>query len=89
MNAAQRANVLPQMLAPIGINREQAAAFVGISPTLYDKAVEAGTMPGPRVIGGRQVYDVQEVIEAFRRLPHKHGEAAPLDESSGAANPWD
>jgi hypothetical protein len=29
-------NVLPQSLAPRGLSREQAAAYVGISPSLFD-----------------------------------------------------
>lgn len=84
-----RSEILPSSLPPIGINREQAAALVGISVTLYDKAVEAGTMPRPRLIGGRQVYDVEELIKAFRALPHKGGDAQPLDGIEAGSNPWD
>ena len=89
MNATQRTSVLPPTLPPIGINLEQAAAFVGIGVPLFNKMIAAGTMPAPRVAGGRLVYDVQEVIEAFRRLPHKNEDAAPLDEAGGSGNPWD
>ncbi|MBX9456158.1 MAG: hypothetical protein KL863_09105 [Rhizobium sp.] len=89
MNAAQRTSVLPSSLAPIGISREQAAALVGISPSLLDKAIEAGTMPLPRVLGGRLLFDVEEVIAAFRRLPHKAGHTSSLDEGEGPGNPWD
>jgi predicted DNA-binding transcriptional regulator AlpA len=81
-----RAEVLPTSLPPIGINREQAAAFIGISPSLYDKCVERGTMPGPRMIGGRAVYDVEEVIKAFRSIPHRAGD---LDDEPTAGNAFD
>jgi predicted DNA-binding transcriptional regulator AlpA len=87
-----RAEILPSSLPPLGINREQAAALVGIGTNLFDKAVEAGTMPKPRMIGERFVYDVAELIEAFRKLPHKGGEGGPiesLDEKPNATNPWD
>jgi len=84
-----RSEILPSSLPPMGINREQAAAFIGISATLYDRCVEAGTMPGPRVIGGRQVYDVDELIRAFRQLPHKSGPFGELDDSSTTGNAFD
>lgn len=88
MMKAQRTEILPSSLPPLGINREQAAALVGISVSLFDRAVEAGTMPKPRKIGGRLVYDVMEIAEAFRRLPHQEREGE-LDGSPSESNPWD
>lgn len=88
----QRAEILPLSLPPLGINREQAAFLVGISVSLFDKAVLAGTMPRPRRIGGRLVYDVAELAEAFRRLPHQEREGmgdGPLDGEADGVNPWD
>lgn len=84
-----RVEILPTSLPPLGINREQAAALVGISTSLFDKAVTAGTMPKPRMIGERQVYDVGELVEAFRKLPHKGGEDLVLDARASEDNPWD
>ncbi len=81
--------LLPQSLQPLGINREQAAALVGIGTSLFDKAVDIGTMPKPRMIGERLVYDVAELIEAFRKLPHKGGEHDPLDATFVAGNAFD
>jgi hypothetical protein len=34
-----RADILPQSLAPRGLSRAQAAAYVGISPSLFDEMV--------------------------------------------------
>nr|CAD6410822.1 transcriptional regulator [Rhizobium sp. Q54] len=85
---AQRAEILPLSLPPLGVNREQAAALVGISVSLFDKAVMAGTMPKPRKIGGRLVYDVTEIAEAFRNLPHQEREGE-LDAEPDGSNPWD
>lgn len=89
MRAAQRAEVLPPSLPPVGISREQAAALIGISTTLFDKCVAAGKIPPPRVIFGRLVYDRDEVIEAFRAMPRKHEEASVLDAATSEGNPWD
>lgn len=83
-----RSEILPSSLPPIGISREQAAALVGISASLYDKCVDAGTMPGPRMIFGRLVYDVEEVIRAFRALPHRSG-GSNLDDEPIAGNAFD
>ena len=56
-------------LPPRGLNRSQAAAYVGISPTQFDKMVIAGDMPGPRKIGKRRVWDRIELDQAFEDLP--------------------
>lgn len=56
---------------PIGLSREEAAVFVGISATLFDRAVSDGLMPQPRKLFGRLVWDADEILAAFRRLPHK------------------
>ncbi|MGY5812037.1 helix-turn-helix transcriptional regulator [Rhizobium sp. LEGMi198b] len=85
----QRTDVLPASLPPVGINREQAAALIGVGTSLFDKAVEIGTMPKPRMIGERLVYDVAELIDAFRKLPHKGGEQDPLDATFVAGNAFD
>lgn len=85
---SQRLEILPASLPPVGINREQAAALVGISVSLYDKCVAVGTMPGPRMIFGRLVYDVEEVILAFRALPHKDS-APELDDGPSPGNAFD
>jgi hypothetical protein len=89
VRAAQRAEVLPFSLPPVGINREQAAALIGISVALYDKCERAGTMPAPRVISGRLVYDVEEVIKAFRQIPHRTENVETVDDNEDSGNPWD
>ncbi len=87
---AARNDVLPASLPPLGINREQAATLIGISVSLFDRAVEAGTMPKPRVLGGRNIWDVAEIAEHFRAIPHKdEGSIAPVDRGEDSSNPWD
>jgi hypothetical protein len=60
------------------VNREQAAAYIGVSPSLFDIMVKDGRMPKPKTINSRKVWDRQRLDEAFSALP---------DEES--RNPWD
>jgi len=76
--------------AVLGLNREQAAAFVGISPSLFDRAVVAGTMPQPRMIGARSIWDVDELAASFKAIPHKmENPSDSLVEQSAQGNAWD
>lgn len=60
-------SVLPPSLPPVGINREQAAAFIGVSPTNFDAMVQGGRMPQPRIPSkGRIVWDVEGVQKGRR-----------------------
>jgi predicted DNA-binding transcriptional regulator AlpA len=58
-------NVLPLSLAPRGLSREQAAAYVGISPSLFDTLIKDGRMPGPKRINSRVVWDRLKLDAAF------------------------
>jgi len=87
---AARNEILPASLPPLGISREQAATLIGISVSLFDRAVDAGTMPKPRILGGRLIWDVAEVAEHFRAIPHKdEGKVATIDAGADSGNPWD
>jgi len=70
------------LIVPRGLSRSQAAAYIGVGATLFDRLVMAGTMPRPREIGGRRVWDRQEVDRAFEELPH-------VGDAASARNPWD
>ena len=82
----KRLALLPDSLPPIGVNREQAAALVGISSTLFDQLVREQLMPDARVLKGRLVWDVAEITGAFRAIPHR---SQPIDGSISEGNPWD
>jgi excisionase family DNA binding protein len=78
----QNKHLLPN-LPPRGLSREEAARYVGVSPTKFDQMVEDGRMPNPRRIDGRKVWDLRMVDAFFNRLPvNDHDQ--PVD-----ANPWD
>lgn len=69
----ERVNVLPQSLPPRGLSRAQAAAYIGVSPSLFDVMVDDGRMPKPTRINARAVWDRIKIDEAFAALPHDEG----------------
>jgi predicted DNA-binding transcriptional regulator AlpA len=60
--------VLPPSLPPRGLSRVQAAAYIGISTTLFDEMVKDERMPKPKRINGRVVWDRLELDLAFAGL---------------------
>lgn len=77
--AARRASadVLPQSLPPRGLSRVQAAAYVGISPSTFDKLIAEGAMPPPKRLKGRAVWDRRRLDACFDAF------------DDGGENPWD
>lgn len=73
-----KATIIP--LSPRGLSRVQAAAYIGVSPSLFDELVKDGRMPRPKRINSRTVWDRIRLDEAFEAI---------LDDESRAANPWD
>jgi predicted DNA-binding transcriptional regulator AlpA len=63
--------ILPQSLSPRGLSREQAAAYVGISPSLFDALVKDGRMPAPKRINSRTVWDRLQLDEGIHRTPEQ------------------
>ena len=76
-----RPDVLPPSLAPRGLSRVQAAAYIGVSPSLFDEMVKDGRMPRPMRINARTVWDRVKLDEAFAALLHD-GEEDSADEWS-------
>lgn len=60
-----------------GLRREEAARYVGVSPTKYDEMVRDRTMPKPWRIGGCVVWDIRKIDAALDSL------------DDGEANEWD
>lgn len=52
-----------------GLNREEAAIYVGIGVTKFDEMVDDGRMPCARIIDGRKVWDIRRLDMAFDSLP--------------------
>lgn len=68
---------LPRYALP----RDEAAAAVAISPTLFDEWIRQGKMPAGRKRGGVVLWDAQEVWEYWCKVRD--------DGDAPAANPFD
>ncbi len=77
---SRRDDLLPMSLPPRGLSRVQAAAYVGISPTLFDEMVADGRMPNPVRINARTVWDRVRLDDAFSALSDAHRDGD---------DPWD
>ena len=73
------ANRAPAIL-PIGLNRKEAAAYIGVGTTLFDRMVADGRMPCPIEINSRRVWDRQEIENHFRALKDGGASGAPDDD---------
>jgi predicted DNA-binding transcriptional regulator AlpA len=69
---------LPVSLPPRGLSRTEAAAYIGVSTSLFDEMVKDGRMPPPKRINSRTVWDRHSIDAAFEALPTKD-----------MINPWD
>jgi predicted DNA-binding transcriptional regulator AlpA len=68
-------------LPRFALRRDEAAASVAISPTLFDEWIKQGKMPKGRKIGGVVLWDTQEIRECWHKL---------IDEDSVSTNnPFD
>lgn len=62
-----------------GLSRVEAAGYIGVSPSTFDKMVLAGEMPGPKRVGTRTIWDVRALDLAFDNLP---GDDSATDNNS-------
>jgi predicted DNA-binding transcriptional regulator AlpA len=80
-----RSNVLPLSLPPRGLNRCEAAAYIGVSPSLFDAMIDDKRMPRPKKVNARTVWDRRQLDLAFDALPEQDdGETA----NSADAGRW-
>jgi predicted DNA-binding transcriptional regulator AlpA len=75
---AQRIAALPLSLPPRGLSRVEAATYIGVSPTLFDRMVGDGRMPRPKRVGERRVWDRTALDAAFADLPDEHDDQEQL-----------
>lgn len=59
-----------------GLSEVEAAVYLSLSPSFFRRLVDQGSMPRPRIAGGRRIWDVEELDLAFKALPREGGEEA-------------
>ena len=67
-----RASTLPPGVLPRGLCREQAAEYVGVSPTKFDQMIADGRMPKPKRVDARVIWDRLQLDSAFAALPDEN-----------------
>ena len=82
--AAARANALPASLAPRGLSRVAAATYIGVSPTLFARAVADGIFPRPFRLYGRVLWCRLALDAAIDVLRDAQSEA----EAQKASDTW-
>jgi prophage regulatory protein len=73
-------------LQPAALDRENAAAYVGLSVTTMEAEAQAGRFPKPRQIGARRVVWLREELDAhLRSLPLSTIKPGPGRQARGTA----
>ncbi len=54
---------------PRGMSRDEAARYIGVSPTKFDEMVKDRRMPAGKKVDGRVLWDRVAVDRAFTDLP--------------------
>jgi hypothetical protein len=65
--------ILPVSLPPRGLSRFESAAYVGVCPNTFDDIVSNGSMPMPKKIKRRNVWDRLQVDRAIEELSVENG----------------
>lgn len=86
VRAQRHFDVLPLSLPPRGLRREESAAYIGVSPRLFDEMVKDGRMPAAKRINARTVWDRKRLDECFEALPD---EAPAKPETPPDGDEWD
>jgi hypothetical protein len=76
-----------QDIQPRGLRRAGAAAYLGISPSHFDKCRASGEIPAPRRMFGIELYDRHELDLLFDGKPSLVSANHPIacnDNESGA-----
>lgn len=65
----RRGDILPRSLPPRGLAKPEAAAYIGVSVTLFEQMVGDGRVPGAKRINSRAIWDLRALDLAFDTLP--------------------
>jgi hypothetical protein len=66
-----RKEVMPYLPVVFGLSELEAAAALGISASKFRAMVAEKRMPSPRRLDNRRIWDIDELRDAFKALPHE------------------
>ena len=78
---SSKAVIAGRLLIRRGLDENEAAVYLSLSPSFFRKLVTDGRMPRPRLIGVRRIWDVEELDLAFKAQPREGGDAEPIFQS--------
>jgi hypothetical protein len=78
-----KAVIAARLLVRRGLDENEAAIYLSLSPSFFRKLVGQGRMPRPRLVGERRIWDVEELDLAFKALPREGGEHKSIFNASG------
>lgn len=87
MTSRRKATVAARLPVRRGLDESEAAVYLSLSPSFFRNLVERRTMPRPRVVGSRRIWDVEELDLAFKALPREDG-ASDLAFVDGKTDSW-
>ena len=61
-----KASIAGRLAVRRGLDENEAAVYLSLSPSFFRKLVEEKLMPRPRLAGGRRIWDVEELDLAFK-----------------------
>ena len=76
----------PISYPPRGMSRDDAARYIGVGASLFDRLVSDGRMPRPKRVDGRVIWDRVILDLAFSDLPEAK-KVNPLDAMFGSVTP--
>jgi hypothetical protein len=82
-----KASIAVRLPVRRGLDENEAAVYLSLSPSFFRKLVGLGYMPRPRIVGGRRIWDVDELDLAFKALPREGGDGDPIF-TTGGADSW-
>jgi len=62
-----------------GLRREEAATYIGVSPSKFDELVGKRAMPKPKRVDGCVIWDIRKLDLAFDDLPGDEQDASRAD----------
>ena len=75
---ARKATIASRLPVRRGLDEQEAAVYLSLSPSFFRGLVANGHMPRPRILGVRRIWDIDDLDAAFKALP-REGDPGEVD----------